>query len=131
MAFILDRFGAETHAALRIMAGLLFMCHGGQKLLGWPASMPEGVTMGPQIWLAGAIELVGGALVAIGLLTRQAAFLCSGLMAVAYWKEHGTNDLFPINNGGELAALYCFLFLFFSAHGSGIWSVDAARGGRG
>jgi putative oxidoreductase len=132
MAFLMERFGAETHALARIVTGLLFMCHGGQKLLGWPAPMPEGA-QAPAfvIWVAGGIELVGGALVAIGLFTRQVAFLCSGLMAAAYWMAHGTKDLFPINNGGELAALYCFVFLFFSAHGSGIWSVDAARGGKG
>jgi putative oxidoreductase len=129
MAFVLDRFGAETHAALRIVAGLLFMCHGGQKLFGFPAPMP-GEAPAFVVYVAGTIELVGGALVAVGFFTRQAAFLCSGLMAAAYWMAHGTKDLFPLNNGGELAALYCFLFLFLSAHGSGIWSVDAVRGAR-
>jgi len=129
MAFILDRFGAETHAALRIVTGLLFLCHGGQKLFGFPAPMP-GEAPAFVVYVAGTIELVGGALVAIGLFTRQAAFLCSGLMAAAYWMAHGTKDLFPLNNGGELAALYCFVFLFFAAHGAGIWSVDASRGAR-
>ena len=80
-----------------------------------------------MIYVAGGIELVGGVLVMIGLATRQAAFLCSGLMASAYWMAHGTKALFPLQNGGELAALYCFVFLFLAAHGSGIWSVDAAR----
>ena len=76
---------------------------------------------------AGGIELVGGALVMVGLFTRWAAFICSGTMAVAYWLAHGLNALFPIQNGGELAALYCFAFLFIAANGSGAWSVDGAR----
>jgi putative oxidoreductase len=80
------------------------------------------------LFVAGPIELVGGILVMIGLFTRWAAFLCSGLMAAAYWMAHGTKALFPLENGGELAALYCFAFLFLAAHGAGIWSVDAARG---
>ena len=78
---------------------------------------------------AGSIELIGGALVMIGLLTSWAAFLCSGTMAAAYWMAHGTKALLPIQNGGELAVLYCFVFLLVSARGSGIWSVDATRGG--
>jgi len=74
--------------------------------------------------VAGPIELVAGILVAIGFLTRPAAFVASGLMAAAYWMAHGPNHLFPLVNGGELAALYCFVFLFISAAGGGIWSVD-------
>jgi putative oxidoreductase len=77
--------------------------------------------------IAGPIELIGGFMVMIGLLTSWAAFLCSGLMAFAYWMVHGTQALLPIQNNGELAALYCFVFLYISAQGSGIWSVDAAR----
>ena len=77
--------------------------------------------------IAGPIELFGGILVMIGLFTSWATFLCSGLMAFAYWMVHGTQALLPIQNKGELAALYCFLFLYISAQGSGIWSVDAAR----
>jgi len=79
------------------------------------------------IYIAGPIELIGGVFVTIGLLTRWAAFLCSGLMAVAYWLGHGTKELLPLLNGGELAALYCFVFLFIAANGAGIWSVDVAR----
>ena len=127
MAFILDRFGKETHASLRIVAGLLFLWHGTQKLFGFPAPPPEAPAF--VIYVAGSIELAGGTLVMLGLFTRQAAFMCSGLMAAAYWMAHGTNDLFPLNNHGELAVLYCFVFLFLAAHGSGIWSVDAARQG--
>jgi putative oxidoreductase len=79
--------------------------------------------------VAGPIELIGGTLVMIGLFTRWAAFLCSGLMAFAYWMAHGPRALLPILNEGELAVLYCFAFLFIAARGAGIWSVDAARGG--
>lgn len=120
-------FSNQTYALLRIVAGLLFLWHGAQKLLGFPPPAPEGlpafITYG-----AGLIELGGGALVMIGLFTPWVAFLCSGLMAAAYWMVHGTQHLFPIVNQGELAALYCFVFLFISAKGSGIWSVDHMRG---
>jgi len=120
-------FSNQTYALLRIVAGLLFLSHGAQKLLGFPAPAPEGlpafITYG-----AGLIELGGGALVMIGLFTPWVAFLCSGLMAAAYWMAHGTQHPFPLVNQGELAALYCFVFLFISAKGSGIWSVDHARG---
>ena len=78
-------------------------------------------------YVAGGIELVGGALIMIGLFTGPTAFLASGLMAAAYWMAHGTQHFLPVLNGGELAALYCFVFLFMSAKGSGIWSIDAAR----
>jgi putative oxidoreductase len=80
-------------------------------------------------WTAGPIELVGGLLVMIGLQAGWAAFLCSGTMAAAYFIGHQGNALFPIENRGELAALYCFVFLYIAMRGSGIWSVDASRGG--
>ncbi len=127
MAAFMTPYASQAHALLRIVAGLLFLCHGASKLFGFPAPAPAEA---PPfvIWVAGSIELVGGALVTIGLYTRWAAFLCSGLMAAAYWMAHGTRSLFPLTNGGELAALYCFVFLFLAAHGAGIWSVDASRG---
>lgn len=125
MSFVMDRFAKEAHALLRIVAGLLFLWHGTQKLFGYPAPAPDAPAF--VIYVGGGIELVGGVLVLIGLHTRQAAFLCSGFMAFAYWLAHGTLSLFPLTNGGELAALYCFVFLFLSAGGGGIWSVDAAR----
>lgn len=127
MAAFMIGFAAQTHALLRIVTGLLFVCHGGQKLFGYPVAMPFEVPA-HIVYVAGPIELVGGLLVMIGLFTRWAAFLCSGLMAAAYWTAHGMQALFPIENGGELAVLYCFVFLFLSAHGAGIWSVDAMRG---
>lgn len=125
MASFMGRFGGETYALLRITTGLLFLWHGSQKLFGFPGQAPEAPAF--ILYVAGPIELVGGVLVALGLFTRWAAFLCSGLMAFAYWMGHGTKDLFPVLNGGELAALYCFVFLFISAHGAGMWSVDGQR----
>jgi putative oxidoreductase len=121
----LDPFKAETHALLRIVAGLLFLWHGTQKLFGFPADVPEAPAF--VLYVAGPIELVGGALVMVGFLTRPAAFLCSGLMAFAYWMAHGLNHLFPLVNKGELAVLYCFVFLFLAASGPGKWSLDQAR----
>lgn len=128
MPAFMHRFADETHALLRIVTGLLFLWHGTQKLFGYPIPMPEGV---PAfiIYVAGSLELFGGILLMIGLFTRWTAFVCSGLMAFAYWMAHGLNAVLPIQNGGELAALYCFVFLYFSARGAGIWSVDAALGG--
>ena len=119
-------YAPQTYALLRIVTGFLFLWHGAQKLVHVP--MPPPMQL-PSfvVAIAGPIELFGGILVMIGLFTSWAAFLCSGLMAFAYWMVHGTQALLPIQNKGELAALYCFLFLYISAQGSGIWSVDAAR----
>lgn len=120
-------YASQTYALMRIVTGFLFLWHGTQKLLSLPMPPPQPL---PSfiIAIAGPIELIGGTLVMIGLFTGWAAFLCSGLMAAAYWMAHGTHALLPIQNMGELAALYCFVFLYISSHGSGIWSVDAARG---
>ena len=119
-------YTAQTYAALRVLTGFLFLWHGSQKLFGFPVPAMEGIPAFIQ-FSAGPIELVGGALVMIGLFTRWAAFVCSGTMAAAYWMAHGLNGLLPIQNGGELAALYCFTFLFIAANGSGIWSLDATK----
>jgi len=117
----------ESYALMRIMFGLNFCFHGTQKLLAFPVPMP--MEPPPAItWAAGSIEMVGGLLVAIGLQTRWAAFVCSGMMAVAYWVAHGTKHLFPMVNQGELAVLFCFAFLFMAAYGGGKWSVDGLRG---
>lgn len=127
MATFMRRFDAETYALLRIMAGLLFLSHGLQKLFGFPIP-PPAEAPALVIYAAGGIELVGGTLVALGLFTRWAAFICSGTMAAAYWLAHGLNHFMPLVNRGELAALYCFVFLFIAARGAGLWSVDGARG---
>ncbi len=118
----LDKYQEETYALLRIVSGFLFIWHGTQKLINFPAEFPY--PLNPLMYAAGSIEMIGGALVMIGLFTRPAAFICSGTMAVAYWMAHGMNHLFPILNGGELAALFCFAFLFIAARGPGIWSLD-------
>ena len=118
-----------THAIMRIVIGLLFMQHGAQKLLGWFGGMDgKGMTaeLMSQIGLAGVLELVGGFLIVIGLFTRIVAFILSGEMAVAYFMAHMPRNLVPILNGGELAALYCFVFLFFAFNGPGPLSVDSA-----
>ena len=116
-------FNSQAYALLRIVAGFLFLWHGSQKLFDFPGGMPAGV---PAFitYVAGPIELIGGLLVMIGLYTRWAAFLASGLMAFAYWMAHGMKALLPLQNNGELAALYCFVFLFISTQGGGIWSID-------
>jgi putative oxidoreductase len=120
-----DRYAPQVYALFRIVAGFLFMFHGLQKLLG----MFGGTVMptGSLPWIAGVIELVGGICIMIGLLTRVMAFICSGEMAAAYFMAHQSKGGLPIENGGELAALYCFAFLYIAARGAGIWSVDAAR----
>lgn len=123
----MKKFIPQTYALMRIVVGLLFLWHGTQKLFGIPVP-PQGDPAAFIVYIAGPIEFIGGLLVMIGLFTHWAAFLCSGLMAAAYWMAHGTQALFPIVNRGELAALYCFVFLYLSARGGGIWSVDAALG---
>jgi putative oxidoreductase len=121
----MKEYGEQAYALLRIIAGFLFFFHGAQKLFGFPLPVPEAPAF--IIYGAGGIELVGGILVMIGFYTRWAAFVCSGQMAVAYWMAHGTQALFPIANQGELAVLYCFVFLCISARGAGVWGIDAAE----
>lgn len=122
----LSSYNSQAYALMRIVVGFLFLWHGSQKLFGIPSAMPAGVP-GFILYGAGPIELVAGILVMIGLFTRWSAFLASGQMAFAYWIAHGTKAVLPIQNGGELAELYCFVFLYISTKGGGIWSVDAAR----
>lgn len=126
MPAFMKAFNPQAYALMRIIVGLLFLWHGTQKLFAFPVAPPQIPAF--VTYIAGPIELVGGLLVMIGLFTGWAAFLSGGLMAAAYWMAHGTKALFPLVNGGELAALYCFVFLFMSSQGSGIWSVDAVRG---
>jgi putative oxidoreductase len=125
----LSRWQAQLHAVLRIVTGLLFLEHGTQKFLSFPPGEMAGIGWAfahPGAY-AGIIEILCGFLVAIGLFTRPAAFLASGTMAVAYWMAHAPQNFFPVNNMGDAAILYCFIFLYFAAAGAGIWSVDTAR----
>ncbi|GAB6282182.1 MAG: DoxX family protein [Ignavibacterium sp.] len=109
-------------AIMRIAIGFTLFWHGSQKLLNIP---PSGFEVPPFIlYIAGPIELIGGLFILFGLFTKYAAFLSSGLMAFAYWMGHGTQALLPIQNQGELAFLYCFVFLFVAAKGSSVWSLD-------
>ncbi|HYR96882.1 MAG TPA: DoxX family protein [Candidatus Binatus sp.] len=128
MPNFMRRYEAETYALFRIVTGFLFLWHGMQKVFGFPGELPAGAPAA-IIWTSGPIELVGGTLVMIGLFTRWAAFLSSGLMAFAYWMGHGWRALLPLINQGELAALYCFAFLHIAARGPGIWSMDGPRRG--
>src|SRR5262249_41497608 len=118
------------HAALRIVSGFLFACHGAQKLFGAFGGFGDGgsVPLGSPRWFAAGIELVGGALIALGVRTQLAAFICSGEMAFAYFTAHQPHGLLPIQNHGEPAVLYCFIFLFLATHGGGAFSLE--RGGR-
>lgn len=101
------------------------MAHGIQKLLNFPIAFPY--PLNSMTTAAGGIEFVGGALITVGLFTRPVAFLCSGMCAVGYWMVHGSKGLYPIANGGELIALYCFIFLYIAASGAGKWSLDNRR----
>ena len=119
----LENYQEQAYALLRITAGFMFLLHGTQKFFNFPQQYPYG-ELGFLSIAAGSIELIGGVLIILGLTTRGAAFLCSGTMAAAYWLVHGTQSFYPIVNGGEIAALYCFIFLFIACKGSGIWSMD-------
>jgi putative oxidoreductase len=121
-----EYFAPHTYALMRVVFGFLFIFHGLQKMFGLLDG--RAVELASLRGVAGVIELVCGGLVMAGLLTRPAAFLASGQMAVAYFLVHHPEGLWPIQNRGELAALYCFAFLYIAARGGGIWSVDAARG---
>lgn len=120
----LDGFGEQAYALLRIVAGLLLLAHGVHKFFNFPVDFPY--PLNPMLYAAGAIELIAGALIAVGFLTRPAAFVASGMSAVGYWVVHGINGAFPLANGGETIALYCFIFLFIATRGAGIWSVEGA-----
>ena len=122
----LGRFSPQLLSVLRIVSALIFMAHGTAKLLGFPATEifaqpPEMFTLP---WIAGVLELVGGALLAAGLFTRPVAFVLSGEMAAAYWIGHAPQAFYQIQNGGDAAILYCFVFLYIAAAGGGPWSLD-------
>src|ERR1700722_16769342 len=113
---------------LRIMSALLFLEHGTSKLLDFPPSpMPGHFQLNSMMGFSGIIEFVGGILLAVGLFTRVTAFILSGEMAVAYFMGHAPHGFFPILNKGEIAVLYCFVFLYLAAAGGGPWSLDRLR----
>jgi Predicted membrane protein len=126
-----SKYAPYLYVLLRVVAGLLFACHGAQKLFGVfggiggqpGTSTPLFSLMG----LAGCIELIGGLLIALGVLTSFAAFIASGEMAFAYFTQHFPRGFWPMQNGGELAVLYCFLFLYIAANGAGMWGVWRLR----
>ena len=122
--------GPQLQSVLRMVAALLFMLAGTMKLFAFPAGMPpDGGTarLLSEIWIGGVLEVFGGALVLVGLFTRPVAFVLSGEMAVAYFQFHFPQGFWPVMNGGVPAALYCFVWLYFSAAGAGPWSLDAKR----
>ena len=120
----LGRHAERIYALLRIIVGILFACHGAQKL--FRALGGTAMTSNPMMLAAGIIEFAGGLLIAIGLFTSWVAFIASGEMAAAYFMVHAKGGFWPIVNKGELAVAYCFLFLYIAARGSGPYSVDAA-----
>ena len=118
-------------SVLRIVTAFLFIQHGSMKLLGFPPSeVFAGVKLFSLIGFAGVLELFGGLLILLGLFTRPVAFILSGEMAFAYFMAHAPHGFYPMLNHGELAVLYCFVFLYLAAAGGGVWSVDQIRGRR-
>jgi len=130
MEKLLSAWSPRVLSVVRIVSAFLFMQHGGQKLLGFPVAQRAAFDLFSLSGAAGVLELFGGALLLIGLFTRSAAFLLSGLMAFAYFIAHAPRGFWPIANGGELAILYCFLFLYLACAGGGDWSVDRLWAGR-
>jgi len=123
----LNRLAPHILSLLRIASALLLMQHGTTKILGLPVTQATGISLVTLPGIAGLFELIGGVLLLIGLFTRPVAFLLSGMTAVAYFMVHAGRDFYPINNGGELAALYCFVFFYLVFAGPGPWSIDAIR----
>ena len=124
-------WGPQLQSVLRVVAASMFILVGGMKLFAFPAGIPPHGGTAPlmsQIWIGGVLEVVGGALLLLGLFTRPVAFLLSGEMAVAYFQFHSPRGFWPVMNEGVAAVLYCFVWLYFSAAGAGPWSLDAKRG---
>ncbi len=125
----MDRVRLIAFTLLRVVAGLLFLQAGGMKMFDWFGGVPAEFGGHPeflsQTWIGGALEFYGGAAILLGLFTRPVAFILSGEMAVAYFQFHQPNGFWPIQNHGEPAVLFCFIFLFFAAYGAGEWSLDA------
>lgn len=131
MERFLGAYAPYTYAVMRVVVGLLFACHGAQKLfgvLGGVDGRGASVPLFSLFGLAGIIELAAGLLIAAGLMTGYAAFVASGEMAGAYFIAHAPRGFWPILNTGELAVLYCFVFLYIASRGAGAWSIDGARG---
>lgn len=122
----MQRWKPELLGALRILSAGSFFTHGTMKLFGWPA--PYEYQINPMVYLAGILEVVGGIFLIFGLFSRPVAFLLSGLMAFAYFMAHASGSFFPVLNHGEPAMLYCFIFLYISAAGSGSFSIDSLSG---
>ena len=121
----LDPYADKALAGLRIVSGLMFIQHGTQKIFGFPAPARGPFELFSQMGVGGVLELVGGALIVLGLFTRPVAFLLSGQMAIAYFLAHAPASFYPALNGGEPAILFSFVFLYLAAAGGGIWSLDA------
>lgn len=126
----LSGFSGQLLGLLRIVSALLFIAHGTTKLFGWPptemfATPPEPMTI---MWFGGILEAFGGALLLLGLFTRPVAFVLSGMMAVAYWMFHAPQSFYPVQNGGDAAILYCFIFLYIAAAGPGAFALDSMLG---
>ena len=119
----LQPWAPRVLSLVRVFAGLIFMEHGTQKLLGFPPGEHSGAQFMTLIWWSGLIELVTGALIALGLFTRAAAFIASGMCAVAYWTVHAPKSPYPVNNGGDAAILFCFLFFYLVFAGPGAWAL--------
>ncbi len=129
MKAYLAPWSPQVLSILRIVTGFLFVAHGTQKWLGFPVPFSSAISLSSLSGIAGMLELVGGALVLVGLFTRPVAFVLSGLMACAYFIGHAPNGFWPIVNRGELAALYSFVFLYLAAAGGGPWGLDRLRRG--
>lgn len=130
MEKVLGNFSPHAYALMRVVVGLLFACHGAQKVFGWFGGVDGKGTaalLSSLFGVAGTIELIMGLLIAVGLLTGYAAFIASGEMAAAYFMGHFPNGFWPIENKGEPAVLFCFVFLYVATRGAGIWSIDGAR----
>jgi putative oxidoreductase len=121
----LTRYAVPFYSVMRLVVGLMFFCHGAQKIFGWftPPGQPGG-PLSPLSMVGGWLEIVCGLLIAVGLFTRLAAFIASGEMAVAFFMMHAKGSILPILNKGELAVVYCFLFFYIFLYGPGAWSLD-------
>jgi putative oxidoreductase len=120
----LTRYAVPFYSIMRLVVGLMYFCHGAQKIFGWFAPGQHDGHLPPLMVTGGWIEMVGGILIAFGLFTRLAAFIASGEMAVAFFMMHAKGSILPIINKGELAVVYCFLFFYIFLYGPGAWSLD-------